>query len=275
MVGVPRIPILADYLDLIRRVDFFDGLLRATFLVALILMVLITFRSIFPYGKTYTRGTAVLKLEVTDRLAFMIATISPLLLFVYGQLYFPNGNLLNIGSLCYIAHFIHRSLIYPWFRSSFSKKWPLESLIYYTVSNIVSSTIAFHGIIFGPSSIHIAFQLLAALGFVGCAVVAGIHDYKLCALRKSGDTGYQVPHGLLFQWISGPHYLFELLQWCCFLPFLEYGFGMATFGMQCMVNLTGRAESVHDAYTKRLFKNKYPEDRTSYIPFIKNTRLLI
>jgi hypothetical protein len=262
-------------MDLVRRVDFFDGLLRAALVVGIILMIIITFRSLFPYGKTYTRGTSVLKVEVLDRLAIMIVTVSPLLLFLYAQLYFPNGNLLNIGTLCYVCHFIHRSLIYPWFRSSFSKKWPLESVIYYTVSNLVSSTIAFHGIIFGAGQIHIAFQILAAVGFFGCAVVAGLHDYKLCALRKSGDTGYQVPHGLLFQWISGPHYLFELLEWCFFVPFLEYGFPMATFGVLFMVNLTGRAEAVHDAYTKRLFKNKYPEDRTSYIPFIKNSKFLL
>jgi steroid 5-alpha reductase family enzyme len=174
-----------------------------------------------------------------------------------------------------VGHYIHRSLIYPWFRSSFSRKWPLESVIYHAVTNCITSTIAFHGIIFAVGSLHWSIQLLLALGFVGCAVGAGIHDYKLCALRRSGDSGYQVPHGLLFQWVSGPHYLFEVIQWLFFLPFLEYGFPMATFGIYLLVNVTARAESVHDAYTKRLFRNKYPDDRTAYIPFVKNSRWLI
>jgi steroid 5-alpha reductase family enzyme len=137
------------------------------------------------------------------------------------------------------------------------------------------ATIAYHGTIFGGVAIHIAFQLLLGLAFIACAIGAGLHDYKLCKLRRSGENGYAIPHGLLFQWVSGPHYLFELLQWVAFLPFLPFGFQMATFGMFILVNVTGRAEAIHDAYVKKLFKNKYPEDRCAYIPYIKNSRYLI
>jgi steroid 5-alpha reductase family enzyme len=142
------------------------------------------------------------------------------------------------------------------------------------VSNFLIATIAAREVIFGGVRPPFPVQLLLAAGFVACAIGAGLHDYKLCALRKAGNTGYQVPHGLLFKWLSGPNYAFELVQWLLYLPFLPIGFLMATFAIWLMTNLTGRAEAVHDAY-KKLFKNKYPEDRWPYIPFVKNSRWLI
>jgi hypothetical protein len=272
---VVPIPGLANYLDLMRGVAFFDRFIHYAFILGAALVVVVTFRPIFPYGKTYTRGTALLKLEMPDRLAFMLVTLPPLLIFLYAHLYFPNGNLLSPASLCYVAHYVHRSLIYPWFRSSFSKRWPLESVLYHAITNTLCATIAFHQTIFGLGNMHWTLQAVLTLCFVSSAVGAALHDYRVCGLRRSGENGYQIPRGLLFKWVSGPQYLCELIQWLLFMPFLGYGFPMATFAVYHLVNITGRAEAVHEAYVRKLFKNKYPEERTPYIPLLRGSKYII
>jgi steroid 5-alpha-reductase/3-oxo-5-alpha-steroid 4-dehydrogenase 1 len=272
---VVAVPILSDFLELLTpKYEVFDHLLQVCLCISIAMLVFVIFYQI-PYGKSYTKGQARLKVELRDRVSVIGVNLPGLIVFAYAQLYYPNGRLLDIPSLLFIGHYVHRALVYPWFRKPQSKVWPLESFLYYLVSNFMLATIAARGVIFGGVRPPIIVQLPLAAGFIACAVGAGLHDYKLCALRKAGDTGYQVPHGLLFKWLSGPNYALELVQWALYLPFLPTGFLMATFAIWLMANITGRAEAVHDAYTKKLFKNKYPEDRCPYIPFVKNSRWLI
>jgi steroid 5-alpha reductase family enzyme len=147
--------------------------------------------------------------------------------------------------------------------------------VYFFLAKFFEATIVSHALIFGGVRHHLALQLFLGAGMIGCAIVAAVHDYKLCSLRKSGDTGYQIPKGLLFRWVSGPNYLFELLEWVFFIWFLPMSLVLVAFGLLVMANVTGRAESNHDAYVKRLFKNKYPDDRCPYIPFVMKSRYLI
>ncbi|KAH0785883.1 3-oxo-5-alpha-steroid 4-dehydrogenase [Histomonas meleagridis] len=132
--------------------------------------------------------------------------------------------------------------------------------------------------IFSGKELNRSIQILLSVLFIGFAIANAYFDYKLCALRRAGDQGYQVPHGLLFEYVSGPHYLFELLEWLSYIFFFPFGFGFATAGIWLLAAITGRAESNHDAYLKKniLPKNvKYPTGRAPYIPFIENSKYLI
>jgi hypothetical protein len=272
---VIRIPLIAEYLDLWRPLSsFFDYLIQFLFAASCLLVLYVTFRCI-PYGKTYTRGSSFFKVELPDRFCMITIHLPVLVVFIYAHVYFPNGDLTSVASLLYIVHYIHRGLIYPWFRRSQSKPWPLETFLYFLVEKFLETTIVGRALIFDSVRHHVALQLFLCVGVIGCAIVAGVHDYKLCGLRKSGDTGYQIPQGLLFKWISGPNYLFELLEWCFFIWFLPINIVLATFAALVLVNISGRAEWNHDAYVKRLFKNKYLDDRCPYIPFVMKSRWLI
>ena len=271
---VVEIPVLADFLQLCRSGDFFDKFMQLALITSIAMLVFITFKAI-PYGKNYTRGTSLLRCEVRDRLAVILANLPGPVIFLYAQLYYPNGDVLSVPSLVYLAHYAHRVLVYPWFRSRQSKPWPLESVIYFAVTNFIVGITFARALIFGGTKHPIWLQLILAGACVCFAICAGIHDYKLCSLRTAGDSGYQIPQGLLFKWVSGPNYLMELLEWTVYLFYLPFGFYMAVTGIWLLVNITGRAEANHDAYTKRLFKSRYPEDRCPYVPFIKNSRYVI
>lgn len=275
---VIEIPGFANILDFFLIESNFSSFISMMIMIGIGGMIFITFYS-FPYGKAYQRGKSLLHVEIPDRVAYMIAHGLGPAIFVYAQLYYPNGDILSIPSLIFTAHSVHRALIYPWFRKSFSKPWPLETFLWYTFSNFVIGVTSARLLIFSPATWNKYVEILIAVGFIGFAIGAAIHDYKLCSLRLVGDHGYQIPKGLLFKWISGPNYALEILQWVCFIAYFQFGIAMATVGCFWLINLTGRAESNHDAYTKKnLFGNKairYPDDRTAYIPFIKNSRYFL
>ncbi|KAK8891932.1 hypothetical protein M9Y10_029154 [Tritrichomonas musculus] len=273
-----EIPILADFLRACMQPDFYDRIELTSLICGLLVAVFLTFKKI-PYGKTYTRKTSLLKYEVNDRVAVIITNLPGPIIFFYSQIFYPNGELLSIPSLVYLAHYIHRALIYPWFRKVYSKPWPLESVLYFIVYNFIVGLTVSHTLIFSGKELNIYIQLLIAVVCVACAVIAAIHDYYLCSLRSAGDIGYRIPYGMLFKWVSGPNYLFELIEWCVYAIYMPFGLGLAVYGIWYLTNITGRAESNHDAYTsrKRIFPSgtKYPDDRAPYIPFVFKSKYLI
>lgn len=273
-----EIPLLADFLRQCMQPDFYDRFLLTSLFIGLFTAVFLTFKKI-PYGKTYTRKTAILKYEVKDRIAVILTNLPGPIIFFYSQVFYPNGDLYSIPSLLYLAHYAHRALIYPWFRKTLSKPWPLESVLYFFFYNLITGLTISHTLIFSGKELNIYIQILIAVFCIACAIVAGVHDYYLCTLRSAGDLGYRIPNGMLFKWVSGPNYLFELLEWCAYAFYMPFGLGLAVFGVWYLSNITGRAESNHDAYIskKKIFPQgtKYPEDRAPYIPFVYKSKYLI
>ena len=270
MISIPFIQDLALYL-----IDdkMYGNFCLINLVLSFVAMVFVAFYAI-PYGKNYQRGKSYLKAELPDRFAFILSNIGGPILFVLLKISWPNGNLLNIESFLYIAHYIHRALIYPFFRSKFSKPWPLESFIYYTFANVCEGIIAARAQTFSGIERNIFIKIILAIVIVACAVAAAIHDYRICALRTSTDTGYKIPQGLGFKWVSGPNYSFEILEWAFYCCFMGFNTSTCAFGMWHLVNLSGRAEATHRWY-KSFFKSKLPADRTPYIPFIQESKYFL
>lgn len=109
------------------------------------------------------------------------------------------------------------------------------------------------------------FWIGVALFFVGWG--ANYHsDGILRDLRKPGETGYKIPYGGLFEFVSGANFAAETLEWIGFavaantLPALA--FAVFTF-----CNVGPRAVAHHRWY-KEKFKEKYPANRKAFIPFL-------
>ena len=84
-------------------------------------------------------------------------------------------------------------------------------------------------------------------------------------LRAPGESGYKIPSGGLFRFVSCPNYLGEILEWS--------GFALATwsvaglsFAAFTLANLLPRALSNHRWYQKTF--PEYPEDRRALVPFL-------
>jgi protein-S-isoprenylcysteine O-methyltransferase Ste14 len=55
--------------------------------------------------------------------------------------------------------------------------------------------------------------LLGALLFLLGFAICRHSDALLRRLRQPGQSGYQIPRGGLFQWVSAPNYLGEIIEW--------------------------------------------------------------
>lgn len=90
-------------------------------------------------------------------------------------------------------------------------------------------------------------------------------DAILRALRAPGGSGYSVPMGGLYRWVSCPNYLGEILTWS--------GWALATWSMPglafllyTIANLAPRALAHHRWY--RATFADYPGERRALVPWI-------
>ncbi|XP_073248493.1 3-oxo-5-alpha-steroid 4-dehydrogenase 1-like [Porites lutea] len=176
----------------------------------------------------------------------------------------PNTFLL----LLYLSHYTHRSLIYPWLIKG-GKPTPvlLSSMAFvfcmlngYLQARYLSK-FAFYKNSWLSSPIFISG---VALFVTGMAI--NIHsDHTLRNLRKPGETGYKIPKGGMFTYVSGANFFGEIIEWsgfalaCWSLPSLAF----ATF---TALNIGPRAIQHHRWYLDKF--EDYPKSRRALIPFV-------
>lgn len=92
-------------------------------------------------------------------------------------------------------------------------------------------------------------------------------DLALTRLRKPGETGYKIPRGGLFEYVSGANFLGEILEWSGFS--LASGCTLATFTFAAftLCNIGPRAVAHHKNYLEK-FGDRYPKERRALIPFV-------
>jgi len=90
-------------------------------------------------------------------------------------------------------------------------------------------------------------------------------DAILRKLRKPGESGYKIPHGSFYRWVSSPNYFGEIVEWI--------GFACAAWTVPAWVfawftatNLIPRAFSNHRWYREHF--SDYPKNRRAIIPFV-------
>ena len=90
-------------------------------------------------------------------------------------------------------------------------------------------------------------------------------DDMLIKLRKKGDTGYKIPRGFLFEYVSSPNLFGEILEWSGF-ALMAWNLPALTFAIWTYANLVPRAKNHHDWYHQKF--NDYPLNRKIIFPFI-------
>jgi very-long-chain enoyl-CoA reductase len=107
----------------------------------------------------------------------------------------------------------------------------------------------------------------ATLGLGAALYVIGIagnfHHHRLLARLRESRAGYVVPTGGLFDRVSCPHYLFELIGWLGIAVMSrELGLYLVALGMAGY--LAVRARKVHAWYRERF--SDYPAERRALVP---------
>jgi steroid 5-alpha-reductase/3-oxo-5-alpha-steroid 4-dehydrogenase 1 len=166
-------------------------------------------------------------------------------------------------------HYIHRVFIFPFRLRTEGKRIALLigglAIVFNTLNAYVVARWISHFGAYGNDWLldprFIAGVGVFMLGF-GINLKA---DQILFNLRKPGDTGYRVPRGWLYEYVTCPNYLGEIIEWL--------GFALATwslaglaFALYTAANLGPRALANHRWYRERF--PDYPERRKALVPFL-------
>ncbi len=112
----------------------------------------------------------------------------------------------------------------------------------------------------------ISFRFLyGAMLFITGLGVSRWADGVLRKLRRRGEGGHQIPRGALFDDVSCPNYLGEILMWIGWAIATWSAIGLATAAWTA-ARLLPRAFSHHLWYRRRFVD--YPRRRTALIPYI-------
>ena len=88
-------------------------------------------------------------------------------------------------------------------------------------------------------------------------------DRTLHNLRQPGETGYAIPTGGLYRWISCPNYLGEMIEWIGWAVATWSPAGLA-FATWVAANLVPRAHAHHLWYQEQFAD--YPPERRALLP---------
>jgi hypothetical protein len=222
-----------------------------------------------PYGRHARQGWGP---NLPNRVGWFAMEIVSLVvfatLFLAGPL--PKSAPMWIFFAFWVAHYTNRSLIFPWRVRTSGKTIPLV---------IVASAVCFNAVNAGLNGFYLGSLatypvnwlwdirfIAGAAAFLAGAAVNIWADEKLIALRARGNfTGYAIPEGGLFGYVSCPNHLGEIVEWFGF-ALMCWNLSALSFAIWTAANLIPRALS-HHAWYRAHFRD-YPKDRSVVIPFL-------
>lgn len=174
----------------------------------------------------------------------------------------------TIGGL-WLLHYFNRTFIFPFRIKSGNKKMPLfitGSAIFFNLFNA-----GFNGYYLAELSSYTTDWLTTWQFLIGTSLfIIGFtinfySDEILINLRKPGETGYVIPQGGLFKYVSAPNLFGEIIEWTGF-AILAWNLPATSFAIWTFANLVPRAVAHHKFYLEK-FKD-YPTKRKAVFPFI-------
>ena len=259
--------------------DFLTQLNSDSFMLFVIgwgLFALVSSSSLFFSGQMPISGrihdSRLEKLGVIDKKMGWIIMEVPILISViyfYAAADTPmNVSVVMVGF--FVMHYANRALIYPHRIKTHGKTMPISmvasSMLFYIINGYLI------GHYFGALRSYPIEWLYDPRFILGSTVfLAGFYlnissDNILIKLRKPGESGYKIPHGGLFKYISSPHYLGEILEWVGF-AILTWSLPGVVYAVWVVLPLFAQSLSAHKWYLEK-FKDDYPANRKAIIPGI-------
>ncbi|MFT3764307.1 MAG: DUF1295 domain-containing protein [Minicystis sp.] len=238
-------------------------------------LALVTFPALFFFAAPYGRHAGASRQPTVDaRLGWLVmeapSALVPFACWLIGDHRDDPARIALL--LLWELHYVHRAFVFPFRLRKGAKRMPISvpaAAFAFTCTNgYLNGRWLFR---FAPADAYGAgwladprFILGAALFLVGFAVNQQA-DKILLDLRKPGETGYKIPHGGLYRWVSCPNYFGEIVEWL--------GWAIATWSLPGLVfaiwttaNLLPRAVAHHRWYREKFVD--YPSERRALIPFL-------
>lgn len=206
---------------------------------------------------------------VNNRVSWFFMEIPSFAIIVWFFMKAPDyqNKLAMTGFILWLIHYFNRSFIFPLRLRTKSKKMPLTILLSGAFFNIINAGLNGYWLAYlAPdvqplSSVHF---IVGIILFVTGFIINQYHDNILINLRRF-SSGYKIPGGGLFKYISCPNYFGEIVQWTGFAV-LCWSLPALSFAVWTIVNLVPRALR-HQKWYHEKFKS-YPASRKAIIPFV-------
>lgn len=242
-----------------------------TTLVAILISAALCFPVLFfvvaPYGRHHRAGFGP---SIKARWGWVLMEAPAPASFVI--MFLMTGTRTTAGFvLCgmYLTHYLYRSFVFPFRMRGGDKPKPLLTVALAILFNVASGSI--NGFAISNLAPHLTgnAHLLSPLFFVGATLfffgfaLNVQSDNILRSLRKPGETGYKIPRGGGFRFVTSPNYLGEIVEWTGF-ALCAWTMPAAAFALFTAANLVPRAWSHHRWYKEKF--EDYPESRRAIVP---------
>ena len=240
---------------------------------AIIALAVVTFlyllRFTAPFGRHY--AGAGWGPHISNRIGWVVMELPATALFAL--IYFNGEASRQWVPLAFLAmwqaHYLHRTFIFPFRTRTGGKQIPIAVVASGFLFNLINAYInaRFVSSIGEYSTDWLSDpRFLAGLAIFLAGMTLNIRsDNVLLKLRSSGNSGYGIPRGGAYRYVSCPNYLGEIIEWA--------GWALATwslagfaFFLYTAANLAPRALSHHKWYKARFAD--YPAERKALIPGI-------
>ena len=220
-----------------------------------------------PYGRHFVAGWGPV---LSNRRAWFLMELPALLLI--SALLVANGALLEplvfVPWLMWSVHYTYRTFVFPAMMRPSGKSFPVLLVAFAIGFNTLNGYNNAQALIENANSGQALFSPHFASGSVLFFAGFWLHvaaDRTIRNLRTPGGSGYNIPLGGWFRWVSNPNYLGEIVQWTGWAV-LTWSWAGLAFALFTFCNLAPRAIANHRWY-KQTFPS-YPPERTILIPFI-------
>ncbi len=242
-------------------------------IVLALLLACVVFVALFfisaPYGRHSRSGWGP---TVGSRLGWVVMeSAAPLVLlacFLWGRTYFSPTAAVFLAM--WLAHYLHRAFVFPFLLHNRASRMTLAvvsmGFLFNSMNAYLNGRYIFTLSGGYPDRWLTGLQFVAGAGLFVLGYAVNRHaDWTLRNLRRSGESGYRIPSGGLYRWVSCPNYAGEILIWI--------GWAIATWSVAGLVfafwtaaNLVPRARS-HQRWYRQHFPD-YPPERKTLVPLL-------
>lgn len=168
----------------------------------------------------------------------------------------------------YLFHYFNRSFVYP-LRIRGGKPTPLVvflmALVFCIWNGWMQGRYLSNYANYSADTLYQPHFVIGVLLFFTGMWINWSSDDILRNLRAPGETGYKIPSGGMFEYVSGANFFGEILEWSGF-ALAAWSLPAAAFAAFTFCNIGPRGAQHHKWYQGK-FKD-YPLGRKAVIPFI-------
>lgn len=213
-------------------------------------------------------------LSINNKTGWILMEMPSLLIMLY-FLFLGSNSFKNYSWILFalwITHYVNRTLIYPFRIKATPKKIPLVIVLNAILFNVMNAGLnGYYLSELAPPDLYNVNWLSTPHFYIGIILFfTGMYincraDNMLIHLRAKNETGYKIPRGFLFNYISSPNLFGEIIEWSGF-ALMAWNLPALTFMVWTFANLVPRAKNHHDWYHRNF--TDYPKERKIVFPAV-------